>query len=192
VATRIPFRQEVDPAIRRSAYPIHIRFGRVRGLGVENPRWLRRARYERGAAIVEFALAATILIPLVFGVIAMCMASYSYFFTSYAAREATRYAIVRGSSCPAYGRFGSACPAAPSDVQTYVQSLGFPGIDSSNISVTATWPTTGSTCTPASIPCNNPGNLVRVTVSYQLPLSIPFVSPQTLNLRSTSQMVIAD
>ena len=147
---------------------------------------------EHGSALVEFAISCSIVFTLMFGVIASCLAIYTYHSIADAAREGTRYAIVRGSACPTYGNLGSQCRATSGQIQTYVQSLTLPGIDSSLLMVTASWPTTGASCTPSSTPCNNPGNLVRVTVSYQLPLSIPFVSPQTLNLRSTSQMVIAD
>ena len=154
---------------------------------------LRRARGERGSALVEFALSATILLTLVFGVMIMSLALYSFHFIAEAAREGTRYAIVRGSSCSSYGKFTSTCPVTTSaQVQTYVRSLGLPGINPNNMTVTTTWPTTGSTCSPSLLPCNNPGNLVHVTVSYQLPLSIPFLSARTLTMTSSSQMVISD
>jgi len=147
---------------------------------------------ERGSSLVEFALSASILMTLVFGVMVMSMALYSYHFISEAAREGTRYAMVRGSSCSTYGRFTTGCGATPAQVQTYVQGLGFPGITAGNMTVTTTWPTTGSACTPTAIPCDNPGNLVKVVVSYQFPLTIPFVPARTLTMTSTSQMVISD
>ena len=141
----------------------------------------------------EFALSASILFMLIFGVMDMCLALYSYHFTSEAARMGARFAMVRGSSCSTYGNFGFNCPVTlSSQVQTYLRGLSIPGISPANISVTATWPTTGASCAPSVTPCNNPGNLVRVTVSYQFPVSIPFVSPKTLTMKSTSQMVIAD
>jgi Flp pilus assembly protein TadG len=148
---------------------------------------------ERGSAVVEFALSAIVLLTLVFGVIAMCLATYTYHTIADAAREGTRYAMVRGSSCSTYGKLGSPCPVTTSaQVQTYVRSLSFPGINPTSMTVNATWPTTGATCTPSTTPCNNPGNLVRVTVSYSLPLAIPFVPARTLTMTSSSQMVIAD
>ncbi len=153
----------------------------------------RRVRDRRGSVIVEFALATSVLFALIIGILSMCLALYSYHFTAEAARQGARYAIVRGSSCATYGNFTSNCPVTTSSqIQTYVQSLNFPGITSSNIAVTATWPTTGLICTPSATPCNNPGNVVKVKVSYQLPLAIPFVSPSNLTMTSTSQMVIAD
>jgi Flp pilus assembly protein TadG len=139
----------------------------------------RTLRAETGATIVEFAVASIILFTLVFGVIAICLALYSYNVTAEAARLATRYAIVRGSSCTS---FASACPAIRTDIQTYVRSLGFPGINPASLSVPTDccWPTN-----------NNPGSTVQVTVNYTFPLVIPFVPSQTLTMSSTSAMVIS-
>jgi Flp pilus assembly protein TadG len=178
--------------MERSAYPIHLWFLRRRGLRAENPQWLRRARSEHGSSLVETALSLTILLSVALGVMEMSLALYTYHFISDAAREGTRFAIVRGSSCAANAGLASACPAAGTDVQSYVRGLGFPGINPSLMTVTTTWPTTGTSCAPSVTPCNNPGNLVKVTVSYQYPLSIPFLPARTLTMSSTSQMVIAD
>jgi hypothetical protein len=127
------------------------------------------------------------------GVMVMCLGLYSYHVTSEAARRGARYAMVRGSSCSTYGNFASDCPVTTSaQVQTYVRGLVFPGINASNLLVAVTWPTTGSSCTPSTSPCNNPGNQVKVKVSYTFPVSIPFASAQTLSMSSTVQTVIAD
>lgn len=147
-----------------------------------------RCNSESGASTVETVLACTILMTLVIGIAQIAQGLYAYHYIAEAARMGTRYAIVRGSSCSS---FASACPAAASDVQSYVKGLDFPGISVSDMTVTATWPTTGSACTPSSSPCNNPGNLVKVRVQYQLPLSIPYVTNVNLNMNSTSQMVIS-
>ncbi len=137
-----------------------------------NPR-----RSEAGVSTVEFAMTLSILLTMLFGLMELALALYSYNFISEAAREATRYAIVRGSSCSG---FGSACPAAASDVQNYVVGLGYPGLDSSLLTVSTTWPAGD----------NNPGHTVQVKVSYQFPLTIPFIPNRTINMSSTSQMTI--
>jgi Flp pilus assembly protein TadG len=180
---------------RRSTGRMYVLFPWLCKLRVRDSETTRRARGEAGGTLVEFALSATILTTLVFGVMAMCTALYIYHFVSDAAREGARYAIVRGSSCSTYGKFTSDCPlsttASPSPIQTYVRSLPFPGINPNNLTVTAGWsayPTSG-TCTA---PCNSPGNLVTVRASYSYILSIPFVLTKTLSLSSTSEMVIAD
>jgi Flp pilus assembly protein TadG len=144
---------------------------------------------EEGATMVEFAMSSIILFTLVFGVIAICLALYSYNVTAEAAREATRYAIVRGSACSP-STF-SDCNVTSAQLQTYVRGLGFPGINPSSLTATATWPTTGSACFPSVTPCNNPGNRVNVTVQYTFPLAIPFVPSQTLTMSSTSAMYIS-
>lgn len=130
-----------------------------------------------------------ILLAVLFGVIEICLALYTYHFISAAAREGTRYAIVRGFSCQAPG---NPCPATKADIQNYVSTLGFPGINipSSDVSVTwAAYPAGGS-CSPSSS-CNNPGNMVTVTVKYSFPLSVPFVPSSKIPMTSTSAMVIS-
>jgi Flp pilus assembly protein TadG len=149
---------------------------------------LRHLHGEEGQSLVETAISALGVLTLFFGVMEISLSLYTYHFLSDAARLATRYAMVRGSSCSG---FASACPAAASDVQTFVKNLDFPGIVPANVTVTTTWPTTGSSCTPSSLPCNNPGNLVKVKVQYNFPLSIPGITSSTLNMSSTSQMVIS-
>jgi Flp pilus assembly protein TadG len=143
---------------------------------------------ERGSSMVEFALGASLLFMVVFGIIAMSLALYSYNVVSEAAREGTRYAIVRGMKC----HFSTACPASGTDIQNYVQSLGFPGINPSNLTAITAWSAypVGTLCAP-SASCKNPGNQVKVTVSYQFPLVIPFVPSQTLSMSSTAEMVIS-
>lgn len=141
-----------------------------------------------GSSLLETALSSMILFSLVFGIIETSMALYAYHFTAEAAREGTRYAIVRGSSCSS-SSFG--CPAQASDVQNYVRSVAFPGINSAAITVMTAWPTTGASCAPSSNPCNNSGNIVVVRVDYRFPLSIPFLPSCTLNMTSTSEMVIS-
>jgi Flp pilus assembly protein TadG len=175
------------PMLQSSDHPESSRFAHLRGLC--RPHFRRRcsARGEQGAALVEMALATVILLVMLFGIMEMSLGLYTYHFISEAAREATRYAIVRGSSCG--GAFATACPASPDDIQTYVQNLGYPGIDPTAITVTTAWSAypAGGACGS----CNNPGNQVQVTVNYQYLLSIPFIPSQTLNMSSTSEMVIS-
>jgi Flp pilus assembly protein TadG len=144
---------------------------------------------ERDSASVEFAVTASVLFLTLIGLMKICLAIYSYHYVSEAAREGARFAMVRGSACTG---FTSACPAASSDVQTYVRNLGYPGIVSTNMTVTTTWAAypTGSPCTPSST-CNNPGNLAKVKASYSYPLSIPWGPTRTLTMTSTSEMVIS-
>jgi Flp pilus assembly protein TadG len=126
---------------------------------------------------VEFALCSAILLTLAFGVLVLSMAVYAYHFISEAARQGTRYAMVRGSTC----QFSSPCAATSAEVQSYVQGLAFPGINPNRMTVTTNWPSG-----------NDPGDPVEVTVTYTFPLSIPFVPSQTLTMTSSSQMTISE
>jgi hypothetical protein len=165
-------------------------------------------------------VSAFIFMPLLFGIIQFSYALYAYNFVNMAARQATRYSVVRGiKSCviaPTFpncnlGPDSTNNSAAPSVLTTYVQGLAYPGINTNNLTVTPTWLSAhvtsqvisgvtysktawDATCTTTNTyndtECNNPGNAVQVTVNYQFPLGIPFWKKLTLNLKGTSQMVI--
>jgi|ERR1017187_2937212 Flp pilus assembly protein TadG len=149
---------------------------------------------ERGQATVEMALASMILLSMFIGIIEMALALYTYDFISEAAREGARYAMVRGSSCTILTN----CGATPAQIQTYLQGLSYGGSASAiYMTVTTTWlsasttiPTTWTSC--GATECNTPGNAVQVKVSYAFPLTLPWMAKSTLNLSSTSQMVITN
>jgi Flp pilus assembly protein TadG len=153
----------------------------------------RRESGECGSAIVETAMSMIILLTFLFAIMEGSFALYSYHFISDAAREGTRYAMVRGSTAGAacgasYNSYD--CVASSGNIQSYVTNLGFPGINPGNMTVTPVWSsyTGGSTC---GTPCNSPGNLITVTVQYSFPLTIPFVPAHTYALTSSSAMVIS-
>jgi Flp pilus assembly protein TadG len=174
-----------------------------RGAGVAgNLGWARRLlANEAGSAIVEMGVSSTILLAMFFGVFQLSMAAYAYHYVSDAAREGARYAIVRGSTSCTNTPNLTNCNASATTIGTHVQYLGYPGIRSSNMSVTTTWLTattsggTGTTVTTwatcSSGTCNAPGNMVKVLASYTFPLGIPFVPARSLTVSSTSQMVVA-
>jgi Flp pilus assembly protein TadG len=145
-------------------------------------------REEQGATVVEMALSVMILLTVLFGLIEICLALYTYHYVSDAAREGTRYAIVHGAACTVSG---VSCTATSNQIQTYVQDLGYPGINPSNMTVTTTWSAypAGRACNAAG--CNGPGDLATVMAQYNFLLSIPFIKATTLNLTSTSSMVIS-
>jgi Flp pilus assembly protein TadG len=163
------------PAARRAGVALWLGGTRLR----MDRRMRRASRDESGSSIVEFALASTILFMLVFGVMAICLALYSYNVTAEAAREATRFAIVRGSACTKT----LPCNATLDQIQAHIRGIGFPGINSTSLSVTS------DCCWPSSN--KNPGSPVQVTVQYTFPLAIPFVPTRTLTMSSTSQMLIS-
>jgi Flp pilus assembly protein TadG len=144
----------------------------------------RLGRAEQGSASVEFAASASVMFLTMMGLMNMALAIYSYHYVSEAAREGARYAMVRGGTVTT--------PATSDSVQTYVRGLGYPGITSSNMTVTTTWavyPTT-ATCTPLAN-CTNPGDMVTVAASYAFPVKIPFFPTKTITMTSTSSMIIA-
>lgn len=149
-----------------------------------------------GASVVEFALSACVLTTFMFGIMSVCLVIYSYFFVANAARLATRYAMVRGSASCTYSPNLTNCKVTNAEVKSYVQSLNYPGINTSNLNAITTWlspssttPTTWSSCTVGT--CNAPGYAVNVVVTYTTALQIPFVPNSNLSFSSTSQMVIS-
>ena len=137
-------------------------------------------------------MSASVLFMMLLGSMKVCQAVYTYHYISEAARDATRYAIVRGFNCDTT-KFTTACPAGTDDISNYVKGLGYPGISSSAITVTTSWAgyPSGVVCTPDPN-CKNNGNLVTVKVQYAFPATIPFFGTKTWNMTSTSAMIIAD
>jgi len=163
-------------------------------------------RCERGSSLVEFALVLTILFMVIFGVMDFSRAAYAYNFIASAASAAARYAIVRGATCSTWA---TACPAAASDITSYVQSMVPPGIQvtsastcpgspsntAGTLTVCATWPGTagsGSACAETSGKANTPGCVVKVQVQYAFQFSLPFLPrSSTYTMTANSQMVIS-
>ena len=88
---------------------------------------------ERGATILEFAIALVLTFVLIFGMIDFARALYSYHFLSNAAREGARYASVRGASCDPAAV--TPCFAQPSDIQAFVQQIAPQGIDKASVTI---------------------------------------------------------
>jgi len=142
----------------------------------------RLACEECGAALVEFAMSALILMALTFGVIGFGLAMYTYHFVSSAAQQGARFAMVRGytwskdetnscsTSAPPSFTMVYECTASATDIQNYVQSLASGGINPSSVAAATTvanpsgMPDDTTTGCSASTPSQ--GCLVKVTVSY--------------------------
>ena len=134
------------------------------------------AKTERGSAVVEFAAAFAVLFLFLFSIMDLSRALYAYHFIADAAREGTRYAMVRGATCASYG---TACPASATDIQNYVKNVPA-GINPQSLSVTTTW-----------TPNNNPGSVVQVQVQYSFQPIFPLVRKNALVMTSSSQVVIS-
>ena len=145
---------------------------------------------ERGNSLVENALVLTVLLTMLFAIIDFGRALYTYHFVSNAAREASRWASVRGSTCdPTL----SGCPAtrgAGGNVQALVANVSGMGLDPALVHTTTSFvapPNTTPACAP---PTNNPGCVVEVTVKYDYHFFFPFLPSSLVTMTSTSQMVI--
>src|ERR1019366_8478508 len=68
-------------------------------------------RGECGSSLVEYAVVFSLLITMLLGIADFSRALYSFHFVSNAAREATRYAAVRGSTCGAPPAGDNSCLA---------------------------------------------------------------------------------
>lgn len=177
------------------------------GKGIDFGKLPRLAREESGSQLVEFSISALIFLTLLFGAFDWMFAMYAYHFTTYAAQQGTRYAMVRGytwskntttscsTSAPPNFALSYNCTASATDIQNYVRSLASPGINSSNVTIDTTssdvWPgkTPDGTTTGCTGNANSPGCLVKVTVSYSFTF-LPFLKLSSLPISATSEKVI--
>ena len=135
--------------------------------------------------MTEFALSVTAALTLLFAVMQVARVLYAYSWVSYAARAATRYAIVHGtnSSTPVQA-------TASTNIKNLVSGLAASqlGAVTLNCPVSAV----NDLCiVPTFSPNNKPGSTISVQVTYNFQYSIPLLTSQTLALTSTSKMVIA-
>jgi len=159
---------------------------------------LRAVKQESGSTLVEFALVFLLLMTILLGIADFGHALYTYHFVSHMAREATRYAAVRGHNCAdapssciaANSASGKAGPTTQSDITDFVQNVPL-GIDGSGVKGTITWPVGSdnpSFCSTTATQ-NAAGCTVQVVVTYTYQPLFPFVS--SIPMSSTSRMVIA-
>jgi Flp pilus assembly protein TadG len=164
------------------------------------------AHNEEGASLVEMAIVSGLLLFMVFGIVEVSIGLYTYHYLSDAARDGSRWAMVRGfNSCTntpslatstAEGTYTCPGGALQADISAYVKSLGYWANDP-RMTVTAAW-YTPSSGTPVSwtacvtAPCNLPGYLVKVNVQYNLPLIVPWwPNGGKVVIQSNSEMVIS-
>lgn len=121
----------------------------------------------QGSTMVEFSIVAFLFVLLLLGIGEFGIATWARNSVADAAREGTRYAIVRGQK--------SGQIATTATVNTYVQSRS----SLKPITVTTTWPDGGS---------KEAGKMVVVTVAYDYK-RVGLVIPNK-TLSSTSKMVI--
>lgn len=148
----------------------------------------RALRDQRGASAVEFALVAFPLLLLLLGVWDFGLGIWQYNAVAEGARQAARFAIVRGNGATALGVVGPAqealtqCDAAsPGPVTQVACTFGFP-ILPNKLAITVSWPSGD----------NRVGEPVVVEATYEYQ---PFLSNLfkvgTINLKSQSRMLVA-
>jgi Flp pilus assembly protein TadG len=120
--------------------------------------------------MVEAAISLTLFFMLVFGIVGFGRGVWAYSWASHAAREATRWACVRGEA--------SGHPTTSGAVSDFVKQHA-PGLDQSRITVSTTWPDGDQKA----------GHVVQVTVQYNVTKLVPYVPAMTVSSRS--QMPIA-
>ena len=121
--------------------------------------------------MVEFAFVAPILFMLTIGTIDVGRLVWSASMLHHMAREATRYASVRGAD--------SNNPVIEADIQTYVANRII-GIPAGDVNVSATW-----------TPNNSPGGTVLVELDYTYSFLLGgLVGLDPLALQGESSMVV--
>jgi len=175
-----------------------------------------RRRRERGASLVEYAFVVILFFSLIFGISGFGHAIFVYHHLNNAAKEATRYAAVRGLNCSndnsctaTSSASGITGPTTVADVKAYVQSITPASIDSSQLTIVPCG-VTGTVCSPtiagASDDCNTaatankPGCTAQVQVAYAYNFIFPLIPGSTSItapctnpgwcLTSTSDMII--
>jgi Flp pilus assembly protein TadG len=133
---------------------------------------------EEGSTLIEFALTFSVLLALIFCVMEICLVFYSYDMISDCAREGTRYAMVRGASCP--NTTSPTCEVNASQVNSFVSAVKTPNLGNGTMTVATTYPDGNE----------SPGSRVQVKVTYVFPIKMPFVPKNSLTMSSTSVMYI--
>ena len=134
---------------------------------------LRNRPHRKGQELTEFALIATVFLLFSFGVMDAGSAVYCYNAVSSTAREASRYAIVHSPTSPN--------PATSAQIRQVVLNYTA-GMNPDQVTVNSSWPADSNLPTKQD---------AQVQVTYQYQLSIPFLKAVTLNLTSTSRVLVS-
>jgi Flp pilus assembly protein TadG len=143
----------------------------------------RLASSEDGGSMIEFALVSTAMMSFVMVVMQLCLAFYSFGMITDCAREATRWAITRGSTCQTSAL--ASCTTTTTAISNYAKGLGYPNIGGGTMTVTTTFPDTYNSVANCETPsvCR-----VMVTITYSVPIKLPLVPKNAISLSTASQM----
>src|SRR3569833_3047304 len=164
---------------------------------------------EEGSSLVEMGLAAIVAFMFLFGIVETSYVLYSYNYVSNAARDASRYAAIRGpNSCndanvtpfPDCGlkptKFSSTTDPANNPLLAYVEGMGYPGLNPDNTSLevkymVATKTSAGLTTWAYDSTCNstsdidsssNPCNIVGNMINVKVVYKFPLTIPIKKNV----------
>jgi TadE-like protein len=157
---------------------------------------------QRGASLVEYAFVVILFFTVIFGITGFGHALFVYHHLNNAAKEATRYAAVRGYNCNVTPASEPSCtasnsassisgPTTTADVKAYVASITPPSIDSTKftynicgVSDTAACASSGPQVCTANL-LNGNGTVAQTaepdypgcTVSVQVAYAYNFIFP---------------
>jgi Flp pilus assembly protein TadG len=152
---------------------------------------------ESGEVLIEFAISICVLLAMTFGIMEFSRAIYTSHFLSFAAGQATRYAVVRGSTWVGNNCVSVStqdCAVTSAEITGYVQSIAPPGMSSAALTTTTTWPGTtaaGGACAESN-GANSPNCVVKVVVTYPFTFVLPFMPASTLTFTATSEKAILE
>jgi Flp pilus assembly protein TadG len=162
-----------------------------------------RRRDERGASLVEYAFVLILFLTVIFGISGFGHALFVYHHINNAAKEATRYAAVRGSTCnvtPSAAE--SSCttsnsassisgPTTIADVKAFVASITPQSIDSTQFTYSICGVSDSAACASSgpeictkkvgSLPAtaDYPGCTVSVQIAYVYTFAFPLLPSVT-------------
>ena len=167
---------------------------------------------ENGSTLVEFALVVILFLTVFFGIIDFARALYAYHFVAHAAREGTRYAIVRGANCDTNLADCPGTDGPDGNIAAHVRGTATGiGLDPNSLVVNPTFspanydPGSQVTTCETNATTNlfdNPGCMVQVQVQYAFKSIFPLMPTTTCQIgslavtanicmNSTSQMIIS-
>lgn len=186
---RFALRKKTAGQATRLRRAVNMVFAKMSGHPTQESLGSRILRGEEGNETVEFAFASFMFFMVLLGFVWLGFIFYMKNTTAEVAREATRWASVRGTDCTDPPITDGTCPATSTNLQTYAQA-SLPG--ASGMTVTPTW--YNSSGTNEGTTNQGAGGSIQVVVSYQIPLRsiLPFLdrSGNQLTITSTSQSVI--
>jgi Flp pilus assembly protein TadG len=150
-----------------------------------------RVKSNSGQAAVEFTLVFVLFVLLMYLIVEGARAIFAFSSASQAAREAVRYASVRGSTSTCT----TDCPASVTDITTYARGKAV-GVYLQTVDVcwwkNATTKATDCANNPHLLENKDPGSGVWVRVTINFTPILPMVPTGVIPIASSSEMVISN